>query len=90
MLRKRLEAAEPVEAGQLHVEQDEVRLDPLQQGQQLVPVGDLADEDDVLLLFQHQLHRIAHQRVVLCEDDPDRAHIRPSPPHSPSPPQGTC
>ena len=79
VLGKRLETGQPIEAGQLHVEQDEVRLDPLQQRQQFVPVTDLADEDDVLFLLEHKLHRIAHQRVVLCEDDPDRAHSPVSP-----------
>ena len=77
VLGKRLEAREPIEARQLHVEQDHVGVDALQERQQLAPVGDLADELHVLVLLEDELDRVAHQRVILDEhhlDDPHEPH----------------
>ena len=77
---ERLEAGETVDPGKLHVEQDEVGLHAGDERKQVASVADLADELHLGVAVEHHPDGVAHQPMVIGENDLDRAH--PAPSHS--------
>ena len=81
--RERLEAGEAIDAGKLDVEQDEVGPHTCDEWQQVAPVADLSDELHLRVAVEHHPDGVAHQPMIIGENDPDRAHLILPPPALP-------
>lgn len=62
-------------AGHLHIQEDDLRMQLLHQADAFQPVGGLAHQLEILLLFDHFALDQAHGVIVVRDDDANLVHL---------------